>query len=77
MHDHPAMGLFSKEEPKPKLIRDELLRCVICRGMKFHHRESMLNTSVAVFFNFGRANTCAECYVCSECGYMHWFLRKP
>lgn len=68
------MGLFGKQEPEPVEINDHPLRCIICGHDHFHQREAQLNTAVATFFNFDWANASAVCFVCGECGYIHWFL---
>jgi hypothetical protein len=52
------------------------LSCQICSYDKFWQREAQLNTAAATFFGFDWANKSAVCYVCGNCGYIHWFLPK-
>ena len=68
------MALFGKKEPESVDIGGMMLRCEICKHDRFWHRTAQLNTPVASFFNFDFANASAECFVCSGCGYIHWFL---
>lgn len=34
---------------------------------------AQLNTAMASFFNLDWANPTAECRICGQCGYVHWF----
>lgn len=68
------MALFGQENPGTVQIKGQPLRCEICGHERFWQREAQLNTAVATFFNFDRANATATCYVCDGCGYIHWFL---
>jgi hypothetical protein len=49
------------------------LSCVVCGNKTFHERSALLNTRLATFFNFDWANASAINYVCTGCGYIHWF----
>ncbi len=68
------MGLFGKSEPEQVEVVGLALRCEICKHDRFWQREAQLNTAVATFFDFDRANAKASCHVCANCGYIHWFL---
>jgi predicted nucleic-acid-binding Zn-ribbon protein len=68
------MGLFSQPEPEERVVRGKPLRCLVCTNDRFYKREAMLNTAGATFLNFDWANKSGTCFVCSECGYIHWFL---
>ncbi len=35
-----------------------------------------LNTSTATFFKLDWLNASGICYVCDQCGFIHWFLPK-
>ena len=67
--------MFAKKTPKGVQVDDRRLRCMFCNAETFVVREAQLNTAVASFFDFDWANATAQCYVCAECGYVHWFLR--
>lgn len=67
------MGMSKKEPEKVQLGEVELC-CQICKNDQFWRREAQLNTAMATFFNLDWANKTADCYVCSQCGYIHWFL---
>lgn len=69
------MGLFSESEPQPQTtVNGKPLRCVVCGNDRFHERKAQLNTSVATFLNMDWLNQTGDCFVCSECFYIHWFL---
>jgi predicted nucleic-acid-binding Zn-ribbon protein len=50
------------------------LMCLICGHNLFHERSTLLNTRVAAIFHIDWANPEAKNFVCSRCGYIHWFL---
>lgn len=66
------MSLFRKEEPEPVEILERPLRCTICGHDRFWRRTARLRTGAGYFFNWGKPS--AICFVCVECGYIHWFL---
>jgi predicted nucleic-acid-binding Zn-ribbon protein len=68
------MGLFKDMEPTSVEIQGQVLRCQVCGNDEFHRRDAQLNTAVATFFKMDWANATAVCFVCSRCGYIHWFL---
>ena len=68
------MGLFGEKEPKRYEIGDLQLRCEICEHDRFWHRRAQLHTAVASFFDLEWVQPSADCYVCDNCGYIHWFL---
>lgn len=55
-------------------INGEQLTCLICKNDGFWQKEAQLNTAVASFFNLDWTNPSAICYVCDNCGHIHWFL---
>lgn len=54
-------------------VHGKPLACVVCGNGSFHERDSLLNTRLATFFNFDWANAAAINYICTRCGYIHWF----
>jgi predicted nucleic-acid-binding Zn-ribbon protein len=52
------------------------LSCHVCGCEQFHERNSLLNTRAATFFNVDWANKDATNYICTDCGYIFWFLGK-
>ncbi len=56
-------------------ISDTPLHCQICKGAEFISRKNiLLNTIWASFVGWEWANRTATCYVCANCGYIHWFV---
>ena len=68
------MGLFGTREPGPVGGAGRALRCVVCANGTFWHRRAQLHGGVASFFNLQWTAPTADCAVCSQCGYVHWFL---
>ncbi len=68
------MGIFGTSEPESIEIAGRPLQCSVCQNDRFWKRQAQLNTAVATFFKFDWANESADCYVCSKCGYVHWFV---
>ena len=68
------MALFGKKKPESLDVMGRPFSCRACQNDKFWRRTAQLNTAVATFFNLDWANRSAACFVCSECGYVHWFL---
>jgi hypothetical protein len=68
------MGIFGKEEPETIELNGEPLRCVVCQHAAFYQRKAQLHSGVATFFNVEWASPTCLCLVCSECGYIHWFV---
>lgn len=62
-------------DARPVTIVGKPLQCVVCGHDHFAERKAQLNTRLATFFDFDWVNPQAECYICSRCGYVHWFLR--
>ncbi len=68
------MGLFKKEIPEQVTVCGLMLRCEICKNDLFWSRAAQMNTAVATFFSLDWVNPTADCFVCANCGYVHWFL---
>lgn len=64
----------SKEDGTVEVsVAGKTLGCVVCGNQSFHERDSLLNTRLATFFNLDWANAQAINYICTKCGYIHWF----
>jgi predicted nucleic-acid-binding Zn-ribbon protein len=68
------MGIFGKEEPETIELNGKPLRCVVCQHATFYQRKAQLHGGVATFFDVEWASPTCLCLVCSECGYIHWFV---
>jgi len=72
------MGLFSKEKIAEQVfVKGKKLKCNICENDMFYYREAQLNTKTFSMLNIDWANKSANCYVCSNCTNIQWFLEKP
>jgi ATP-binding cassette subfamily F protein uup len=71
-----AITMASSENERDDFLATQhlTLRCLVCGCDNFSQRTAQLNTAVATFFNFDWTNASATCYVCENCGYIHWFL---
>ncbi len=62
------------EAPDEKIVIAGIeLRCAHCRGDLFMQRSALLNTPMMTLLGFDWANKTATIYICSRCGYLHWF----
>ena len=72
------MSIFEmkKEQPETIEINGIKLVCQVCGQNKFWKTEGHLNTSMATFFGLDWTNVSASCFICDNCGYIHWFLPR-
>lgn len=68
------MGIFGREEPEIVEVLDKPLRCQVCSHDKFFTRKAQLQGQVLAFFNLDWASPTCTCVICSQCGYVHWFV---
>jgi len=57
-------------------IMGKPLVCPVCDHDEFWTRETLMNTAGASFLGFDWANKAAKNYICDQCGYVFWFLKK-
>ncbi len=50
------------------------LKCPVCGGENFHHRESLLSTRMMTLIKLDWANPRADIYICDTCRHILWFL---
>jgi hypothetical protein len=50
------------------------LKCPICNGETFYHREAQLNTRVLSFLDLDWVNPRGDCYICENCRHILWFF---
>jgi len=55
-------------------VKGQNVACPICGHDRFTERTSLLNTRGAAFFHLEWANKEAYNYICTQCGYVLWFL---
>ncbi len=67
------MTTTSGLEAREITIHGRHLRCQVCEYTRFYTRESQLTSGAS--FGQDWANSKAECFVCEQCGYVHWFVR--
>lgn len=70
------MGLFSRSPaaPKPiKLPNGEWLHCKVCSQDHFHLRKGLISNPLQSWLDMEWMGRAAHCFVCAECGYVHWF----
>lgn len=65
----------SSIEAKEVRVGGTSLRCQVCDYTRFYAREAHLSTGASVFFGQDWAHSNATCYICEQCGYVHWFVR--
>lgn len=65
----------SSIEAREIRIAGHQLRCQVCDYTRFFRREAGLSTGAPSFFGQDWANSTATCFICEQCGYVHWFVR--
>ncbi len=68
------MAFFS-EDPEEVAINEKPLRCQVCGNKTFHRRTATLQGASLNPFQNEWLGQPAHCMVCSQCGYIHWFLQ--
>ena len=69
-----TLGLFAQEGAKQVTVQGAKLACQVCGCDRFFLTKGQLNTAMASFFGVDWTNPTAACYVCDQCGFVHWFL---
>ena len=65
---------ISSIEAREVTIAGRQLKCQVCELTRFFRREARLTTGAALFGQ-DWANSKANCFVCEQCGYVHWFVK--
>jgi hypothetical protein len=71
MLDCEMMSLEAREVK----IAGNQLRCHVCDYTRFFRREAGMSTGTSSFFGQDWANSKASCFICEQCGFVHWFAR--
>jgi DNA-directed RNA polymerase subunit RPC12/RpoP len=50
------------------------LACTVCGNKTFRKRETVMSSRAKAFFHMEWAGEKATNYICTECGYVFWFL---
>jgi hypothetical protein len=61
-------------EAREHIVAGHPLRCQVCDFTRFHRREAQLTTGASAFGQDWTSPK-AECLVCEQCGFVHWFVR--
>jgi len=64
----------SSIEAREVSVAGHQLRCQVCDYTRFFRREARLSTGASAFGQ-DWTNSKAECMVCEQCGFVHWFVR--
>lgn len=71
----PSLDLLDEQTPTADVfIGSVRLTCAVCRHARFRHRKAQLQTALASFFNVEWTAPSADCYICTQCGFVHWFM---
>lgn len=65
----------SSVEAREVNIAGHQLRCQVCDYTRFFRREAGLSTGASTFGQ-DWATSKANCFICEQCGYVHWFVRS-
>ena len=56
-------------------VAGRLLECLVCRSGRFEHRKAQLHSRLSTMLGLEWLGPTTDCFVCVECGYIHWFQR--
>src|SRR5688500_7389425 len=65
----------SSVEAREIKIAGKQLRCQVCDYTRFYRREAGLSSGASNVFGQEWAHSQATCFICEQCGYVHWFVR--
>jgi hypothetical protein len=63
-----------EETGGPTTVRGYALVCSVCKGTHFEQRSAQLHSAFATFLGFEWLGPLANCYVCTTCRHVEWFL---
>jgi predicted nucleic-acid-binding Zn-ribbon protein len=67
---------MKQKATKVEIIDGEILKCPICNHDNFWFRRTKMNTTGMTLFRLDWLNKSAESYICDNCGYVYWFMKK-
>lgn len=71
----PSLDQLDEQSPSADVyIGSVRLACAVCKHTRFRHRKAQLQTALASFFNVEWTAPSADCYICTQCGFVHWFM---
>ncbi|MBT8234896.1 MAG: DNA-binding protein [Bacteroidia bacterium] len=68
------MGRSKRQERIKIEVKGIPLRCGHCQHDEFYQRRTLLNTRLFSLLDVDWANRNANCYICTNCGHIEWFL---
>ena len=68
-------SMFGDKTPLPVEVGGRALTCQVCGGGGFWRRNVQVSVAAATMFNLDWADRTATCYVCAQCGHIHWFMK--
>lgn len=68
------MEKFEDQESKTFIVKGYELKCPVCNNRHFRIKRVLLNTTAMTFLNLDWANRNANCYICSNCTHILWFM---
>ena len=68
---------LSVNTPKSYSINNKQVICFYCGCNEFEEGSALLNTSGMTLMNLDWADRSATILICTQCGYIHWFLNQP
>ncbi len=57
-------------------VAGRLLECLVCHSGRFDHRKAQLHSRLSTMLGLEWLGPTADCFVCVECGHIHWFQRR-
>jgi hypothetical protein len=72
------MALFGNKQAEPETVDIEgrALVCQFCKDDTFWYRKAQLHGPMLSFLDVEWMSPTAMCLICSQCGYVHWFVQS-
>lgn len=75
-HPDAVPTAIAAEVGEAVIVDGRTLLCVVCASDGFRVRRTKTHPGLAAFFGSEWIDLSAECYICTACGYVHWFMRE-
>ena len=69
--------MMNKENSEKIYINNVKLKCKHCDHDRFYSGQYLLNTVGLTLLGIDWLNRTADVFICSQCGFLHWFLAFP
>ena len=70
------MGSLETAKAEAVEVSGKSLACQVCGNATFWRKDAVLHGALASFVSLEWLSPKCVCFICSSCGFVHWFSRK-